>query len=123
MEELKCPICKNGYTEINPPRLLTMCGHTYCQECLKTMIKRKEYRFQIRCPEDKLKMSIDSTTPLQFPRNMILIEAMNKKVPKIEIPEDRNEFLPSRSDVSSTHGPIASKNSMRSSAFSNLSLT
>ena len=73
MEELKCPICKAEYSDINPPRLLTMCGHTFCHQCIKTLVKRKEYRFQIRCPEDKLKLSLDSPTPSQFPRNMIIV--------------------------------------------------
>lgn len=86
-----------------------MCGHTYCQECLKSMIKRKEYRFQIRCPEDRLKMSIDSSTPLQFPRNMILVETMNKGKPRLELSEDRNEFLSSKGEISDSHGPRESK--------------
>lgn len=73
MENLKCPGCKKEYTDSNPPRLLTMCGHTYCQLCIKSMIKRKDYRFQIRCPEDKLKLTIDSQIPSQFPKNMVLI--------------------------------------------------
>ena len=67
-----------------------MCGHTFCQTCLKSIIKRKEYRFEIRCPLDKLKMGIDSSTPLQFPRNMVLIESMNKVKSKGEVEDESN---------------------------------
>lgn len=36
--ELNCSVCGNQYKSDNLPRLLTTCGHTYCEICLDTMI-------------------------------------------------------------------------------------
>jgi hypothetical protein len=36
--ELNCQTCTNEYREDNLPRLLTACGHTYCENCLDTMM-------------------------------------------------------------------------------------
>lgn len=50
-------------------------------------------------------MVLDSATPLQFPRNMVLIESMGKVRSKTEIKEevsevsDVNEFLPNNSQT------------------------
>ena len=100
MTELKCPGCQKEYADNNPPRLLTMCGHTFCQLCLKSMIKRKDYKFQVRCPLDKMKMTLDSATPLQFPRNLVLIDSINKSKKKIaETDDETNEFLPKNSET------------------------
>jgi nitrite reductase/ring-hydroxylating ferredoxin subunit len=89
MEELRCPGCSKEYSDTNPPRLLTMCGHTYCQNCVKSMIRKKEHKFLIRCPIDKQKLSLETGTPVQFPRNMALVEAI-RKVGGREDGDDRN---------------------------------
>ncbi len=44
MESLQCTICKNYYSDVYVPRVLA-CGHTYCEECLKSTCRK-----HIFCP-------------------------------------------------------------------------
>jgi hypothetical protein len=93
MEEFKCPLCKNQYTEGNPPRLLTMCGHTYCHNCIKTFIKRRDYRYTVRCPDDRLTVSIETNSPSHFPKNIAILEAIGRQARAKEDSHETNEFL------------------------------
>jgi hypothetical protein len=34
-EETICLKCKMQFSDINPPRLLTICRHTFCEKCIK----------------------------------------------------------------------------------------
>jgi hypothetical protein len=36
---LTCPLCNKEYKDENLPRLLTTCGHTYCENCIKSLMK------------------------------------------------------------------------------------
>jgi hypothetical protein len=56
-----------------------MCGHTFCHLCIKKIIKRKDYRFSVRCPEDRSSFNIDTNTPSHFPKNIALLEAILKQ--------------------------------------------
>ena len=66
-------------------------------------------------------MVLDSATPLQFPRNMVLIENMSKTLSKTDAKEetneasDVNEFLPNNSQTAIEE--FRSSSSFRSSAF------
>jgi hypothetical protein len=93
MEEFKCPLCKGQYTEGNPPRLLTMCGHTYCHNCIKTFIKRKDYRYSVRCPDDRLTVNIETNSPSHFPKNIAILEALGRQARAKEDYHETNEFL------------------------------
>jgi hypothetical protein len=93
MEEFKCPLCKNQYTESNPPRLLTMCGHTYCHHCIKTIIKRKDYRYLVRCPDDRLSVHVETNSPSHFPKNIAILEAINRQNKGKDDSHEKNEFL------------------------------
>ena len=37
--DLTCPLCSKEYKDDNLPRLLTLCGHTYCENCIKSLLK------------------------------------------------------------------------------------
>lgn len=56
-----------------------MCGHTFCHNCIKTLIRKKELRYCAKCPEDQLTLNVDSSTPSHFPRNMALLEALRRR--------------------------------------------
>jgi len=77
---LNCPACKEQYNELNPPRLLTMCGHTFCHKCIKSLItKIKDKGFKVKCPIDKGCMQMEKPNPNLFPKNIALINMLNKK--------------------------------------------
>jgi hypothetical protein len=84
-EELKCSICKDHYNENEKtPRLLTKCGHTYCEECLNLMIKENN---QIKCHEDDI-LYEDSINDL--PKNMILIKLIKKRNSALSVDNSNN---------------------------------
>ena len=66
-------------------------------------------------------MVLDSATPLQFPRNMVLIENMGKTRSKTDTKEetneasDVNEFLPNNSQTAIDGFQMSA--SLRNSAF------
>ena len=52
--ELECPLCNGEYSQENVPRLLTVCGHTFCHECLETLIvEEDDDTYRLQCPEDQ----------------------------------------------------------------------
>lgn len=55
LDQTACPTCKGEYSEKNPPRLLTMCGHTFCEKCIKELMPKKKANGKARviCPIDK----------------------------------------------------------------------
>lgn len=53
MSEIQCSICMEQYdNEKKTPRILDKCSHTFCQKCLKDMIK-KLWLEDFTCPEWK----------------------------------------------------------------------
>lgn len=71
-----------------------MCGHTYCHNCIKQLIKRKDNRYSIRCPEDRQTITIDIASPSHFPKNIALLEAIRRRnKEKEDHSQDHNEFL------------------------------
>ena len=71
-----------------------MCGHTYCHSCIKHLLKRKDNRYSIRCPEDRQTITIDSASPSHFPKNIALLEAFRRRhKDKEEANQEHNEFL------------------------------
>ena len=44
-DDLTCGICKELYNENERiPRILITCGHTYCDNCLKNIVKSSEVK-------------------------------------------------------------------------------
>jgi hypothetical protein len=56
-----------------------MCGHTFCHKCIKTLItKKKDKGFKVKCPIDKGSMEMEKPNPSMFPKNIALIDLLNK---------------------------------------------
>jgi hypothetical protein len=79
--ELNCAVCGNEFRTDNLPRLLTACGHTYCENCLDTMITEEEEdeRHRVVCPEDGTITYTDSCDVTQFPKNIALLKVIEGK--------------------------------------------
>jgi hypothetical protein len=71
-----------------------MCGHTYCHQCIKTIIKRKDYRYLVRCPDDRLTINVETNSPSHFPKNIALLEAIRRQAKNKEDTHEYNEFIP-----------------------------
>ena len=80
-EDLICLHCKGNFTHDNPPRMLTMCGHTFCDTCIKGMIVKKKMnnKFKLTCPEDKNSIDLNSNNPSFFPKNIALMKILETK--------------------------------------------
>lgn len=81
LEETSCPSCQSAYSASNVPRLLTMCGHTFCESCIKKLIDKKKVngKFRVTCPTDKKFMEINSVSASFFPKNLSVLEMAKKK--------------------------------------------
>ena len=88
-KDFTCNKCNTEYTATNQPRLLTMCGHTFCSNCIKALIaKKKDGKFKITCPEDNETMELKENKVSCFPKNVALMKFNNNK--KIIITPDKN---------------------------------
>ena len=71
---MECPECKQEFDEeIKIPRILTACGHTICETCLKTRYKKKN----IICPQCSVTTIASNLSVL--PSNLALIQLKQKK--------------------------------------------
>jgi hypothetical protein len=79
MEELTCPLCKITYdSEERTPRFLFKCGHTICQNCLKTSSNSKDNKINLTCPEDKV--IYEQINGLDcFPKNVSLLKIIQRR--------------------------------------------
>ena len=77
--EIICFICEEEYQEDNPPRLLTGCGHSYCEGCLKKIMTEKKGSFKIVCPEDGEMVTMKDNSMSSFPKNMALLKIIESK--------------------------------------------
>jgi hypothetical protein len=78
--ELNCGVCGNEYRNDNLPRLLTACGHTYCENCLDTLITEDEDgNHRVACPDDGTVTYLDSPDVTQFPKNIALLKVIEGK--------------------------------------------
>jgi hypothetical protein len=76
IDDLDCPLCKGLYNLNNKlPILLSICGHTFCQECVKKLYYPDS--FTLICPEDNLKMENIQNLEI-LPKNVTLLNLMQK---------------------------------------------
>ena len=61
------------------PRLLTACGHTYCQSCLDTLFIEDDHQYRLQCPEDDIVVFLRTNDIAQFPKNIALIKLIEGK--------------------------------------------
>ena len=91
--ELNCAVCGNEYRNDNLPRLLTACGHTYCESCLDTMMTEEEDgTHHVICPEDNTVTHLDSNDVSEFPKNIALLRVIEGKKSQIGFKEDSFDF-------------------------------
>lgn len=83
MEPAGCIICFNDFDEkIYIPLILTKCGHSFCQVCVKQMSEKakKENDFSLRCSICKSHQHIDFGNPNfyeTFPKNYSLLSSIS----------------------------------------------
>jgi hypothetical protein len=71
---MDCPECKQEFDESSHiPRILTSCGHTICETCMKLRFKKKS----ILCPQCAVTTNTSSLSSL--PTNLALIQLKQKK--------------------------------------------
>jgi len=79
-ENLLCPICFSRYDSLEHlPLMVPICGHTFCQVCIKNMINNKALEFQ--CPIDKRTMKLSHVSLDLFPKNYAL-SSISEEIPK-----------------------------------------
>jgi hypothetical protein len=96
IDDLDCSLCQSLYNLSNKlPRLLTKCGHTFCQECLISGLESGIHN----CPENcHATESISSIEDL--PKNMTVINIMQKiQKRKKTIPKETNTKSDSNSSL------------------------
>jgi len=76
-DDFNCPTCNSTYDEKKYiPRMLIICGHTYCQECLRN-IHFNPNENVIKCPEDQTRH--DNIKNIEdLPKNLTLINLIKK---------------------------------------------
>ena len=75
-----CPICKNAFNMLERlPRLFGSCGHTFCTNCIITIIKKTSKK--IICPLDKKNFDFYSKKKgiRSFPINLTLEKVLRKR--------------------------------------------
>lgn len=74
-----CDVCSTAFNEAtNSPRILKICGHTICEQCIQTLITRAETAqiTLIECPLCKLKFSLQKYSITEFPKNFAILESI-----------------------------------------------
>ena len=69
---LVCSVCLDNFNESTRIPLLLCCGHTFCAECIKSILSSKS---KIKCPNCNKE---DTRPPKDLPRNYILSEIVLK---------------------------------------------
>lgn len=91
--ELECPLCSSEYSQDNIPRLLTACGHTFCHQCLDTLIIEDEESYRLECPEDQTVVHLATNEITQFPKNIALLKLIDAKHAHISGESFKDESL------------------------------
>ena len=92
--ELECPLCNGEYSQENVPRLLTVCGHTFCHECLETLIvEEDDDTYRLQCPEDQNVVRLQNNDIAQLPKNIALLKLVDAKRSHISGESFKDESL------------------------------
>lgn len=53
-DDLICPVCLHYFNEAElTPRLIPVCGHTICSECIQKVLAQMHTGDLFVCPEDR----------------------------------------------------------------------
>ena len=105
-------MCSKDYKDDNLPRILTMCGHTYCENCILSMIKEvpasdsssssneeeetqkklRQKQYKIVCPDDNGSMYLKSADTSTFPKNIALIKVIEAKKNNLSFRDEDSSF-------------------------------
>ena len=79
-----CSICNQMYNNDRIPLILISCGHTYCRECLDSLLNEKN---EINCPECKQITNIAESPIKSLPKNRGLLDLIlyNEQISKSNI--------------------------------------
>lgn len=79
--EVTCPRCQKEYGDANPPRLLTGCGHTFCEKCLTDLcVPQGEGKSSLACPEcPKGASSLFLERIEHLPKNLALLNFLEAR--------------------------------------------
>ncbi len=57
-----------------------MCGHTFCEKCIKDLISKKKYqtKYRLICPLDKMTMELQNPNPSVMPKNLSIVNLVQK---------------------------------------------
>jgi hypothetical protein len=73
-KESNCGLCRSTYdAKLNQPRLIPVCGHTICTECVRNMLERISIRGTFVCPFDRKEYRLEDKSLDSFPANYELI--------------------------------------------------
>jgi len=91
-EELHCPICTERYNhDIRAPRILPLCGHTICTECLKDILN---HSLEPKCPLDVGKLPASGQSLEPFPINFLAMQLLEgQPAPEKALCPNHNEKL------------------------------
>ena len=58
-----------------------MCGHTFCEKCVKDLISKKKNnnKYKLTCPLDKMSMELQNPYPSVMPKNISIVNLVRKK--------------------------------------------
>uniref|UniRef100_A0A1I7T1Y2 RING-type domain-containing protein n=1 Tax=Caenorhabditis tropicalis TaxID=1561998 RepID=A0A1I7T1Y2_9PELO len=71
LDGTECDICCirfDGKIPLRTPRILTECGHTYCEECIDKFLKQDKIQYAI-CPLCQQITVVDGGSASQLPKN------------------------------------------------------
>lgn len=87
-------LCSNCQTEFNHstnvPRILIVCGHTFCEACLRSQADKTPK--SLECPDCKVASPVNDQLGIEgFPKNLVLLSVPEKKKPEVkESPTKKN---------------------------------
>lgn len=72
---LECPICLSIF---DTPRILTECGHTFCSNCIITILNNQDLE-SIKCPVCNIKSNLDPDLKIRtFKKNYLIQDIINE---------------------------------------------
>jgi len=91
MESLECPVCLEKYDlSLHLPRILPICGHTLCSQCIPKFLKNSK---DFICPIGKEVQPGNYKTLDSFPPNYVLRDSLEKSLQLCQHHQKELEFV------------------------------
>jgi len=110
IDDFCCPICENLYDEEKHiPRLIKICGHTYCELCINNIMQQNNNNFH--CNEDiKIYEKIENISDV--PKNLTLLNLIKKAKSRSNLNNSNNLTIKNRSFLQASSDQ-ANKNDLK----------